>query len=142
MFIENCRSWVSPDGAQHAQGLFLIFMHPDMEGLEGFKHPMKALVRHTRMVQCGHYIMGSIRVGGLKLTVSGSYGSDGLPKNVPQEVYDLGLEVPSELFEAWNKGGGWNGAGAEAPLVRAWAIENLDRLRQPPARKQSSLEDK
>ena len=138
MFIKNFRSWMSPDGTQHAQGLFLLFMHPDLDGMEGLKQPMKALVRHTRMYQCGHFMMGSVRVGGQTLVVSGSYGSDGLPKDVPQGVYDLGLEVPGELVESWNKGGGWNGAGNEANLVRAWAVENLDRLRKPPLRKQGS----
>jgi hypothetical protein len=74
-------------------------------------------------------MMGNARVHGHRLTLSGSYGSDGLPDTVPAEVYARGVELPDELYNAWNNGGGWNGAGSEAPAMREWALEHLAELR-------------
>jgi hypothetical protein len=88
-------------------------------------YPLRAIVRYVRMRQLGHFMMGSARVGKTRLTLSGSYGSDGLPKTVPDEVYEAGTPLPQSLYDAWNKGGGWNSAGAEAPAMRQWAKQNL-----------------
>jgi hypothetical protein len=43
------------------------------------------------------------------------------------------VPIPQELHDAWNKGGGWNGAGSEAPKMVEWARANLDKLE--PSRK-------
>ena len=67
--------------------------------------------------------MGSARAVGHRISLSGSYGGDGLPTDVPLEVYNRATAVPQELIEAWNKGGGWNSAGAEAPAMAKWAKE-------------------
>lgn len=93
------------------------------------RYPIRAIVRHVAMTQCGHFMMGNARVHGHRLTLSGSYGSDGLPDTVPPEVYERGLELPKDLYDAWNNGGGWNSVGSEAPLMRKWALENLKALR-------------
>lgn len=84
-------------------------------------YPMRAIVRYTRMRQFGQFMMGFARIHGHRLTLSGSYGSDGLPCSVPDEIYAQGIEVPRELVDAWNHGGGWNGAGSEADAMRKWA---------------------
>lgn len=78
------------------------------------------------MSQLGHFMMGFIHVKRQRLTVSGSYGSDGLPMTVDRSIYDLGVELPAELREAWNKGGGWNGAGSEVSAIRAWAKQTFE----------------
>jgi hypothetical protein len=67
-------------------------------------------------------MMGSVRIKGKSLTVSGAYGSDGLPKSVPREIWELGVELPQDLYDKWNTGGGWNSAGSEAQAVRDWAL--------------------
>ncbi len=85
-------------------------------------YPLRAIVRYVRMRQLGHFMMGSARIGSQRITLSGSYGSDGLPVSVPDEVYQMGAELPGELYNAWNNGGGWNGAGSEAPAMRQWAL--------------------
>ena len=77
------------------------------------------------MHQCGHFMMGSARAFGHKITLSGSYGGDGLPVSVPQAVYDKAVLVPQELIDAWNKGGGWNSAGSEAPAMAEWAVRTF-----------------
>jgi hypothetical protein len=94
-------------------------------------YPIKAIVRHTSLRQCGHFMMGSARVHGARITLSGSYGGDGLTCTVPDAVYtDYGVELPRELVAAWSHGGGWNSAGSEAGEMRKWALENLEELRK------------
>jgi hypothetical protein len=88
-------------------------------------YPLRGIVRYVRMRQFGQFMMGSAKVGKTRLVLSGSYGSDGLPKSVPDEVYEMGLPLPQELYEAWNKGGGWNSAGREGEAMRRWAKANL-----------------
>lgn len=94
-------------------------------------YPIKAIVRHTSFRQLGHWMMGAARVHGHRITLSGSYGGDGLTCNVPDEVYEgYGVELPEELRKAWADGGGWNSAGSEAPKMREWALQNLEELRR------------
>jgi hypothetical protein len=62
-------------------------------------YPLRAIVRYVRMRQLGHFMMGSARINGHSLTLSGSYGSDGLPTSVPDEIYDAGVELPQYLYD-------------------------------------------
>lgn len=89
---------------------------------------IRALVRKVALHQFGHFMMGSARAFGHRLPISGAYGSDGLPRTVPREVFDRAVPIPAELHDAWNKGGGHNGAGSEAIAMRHWALANLDAL--------------
>ncbi len=89
---------------------------------------IRALVRKVAMRQCGHFMMGRARVFGHTLSLSGTYGGDGLTVTVPREVFDRAVPIPQELHDAWNKGGGHNSAGSEATAMREWALANLDRL--------------
>lgn len=89
---------------------------------------IRALVRKVAMHQCGHWMMGSARVFGRTLSLSGSYGGDGLTVTVTREIFDKAVPIPPELHEAWNKGGGHNSAGSEAIAMREWALANLDKL--------------
>jgi hypothetical protein len=119
MFI-TCTRGYDRDGSQKAKGIFLMLMQTDTQS-----KPLRAIVRSCSMSQCGHWMMGSIRVKDQSITVSGSYGSDGLPKTVSDEIYNLGIELPKELYAAWNNGGGWNSAGSEGSSIRQWAIDNV-----------------
>lgn len=78
----------------------------------------------SRQVSVGQ---GTARVKGHTITLSGAYGSDGLPCMVLDAVYEAGIELPSVLVELWNKGEGWNSAGNEAPAMRAWALKTFGR---------------
>jgi hypothetical protein len=89
---------------------------------------IRALVRKVAMSQRGHWMMGRARVFGHSLSLSGSYGGDGLTVTVPREIFDRAVPIPPELHEAWNKGGGHNSAGNEALAMRDWALANLDKL--------------
>jgi len=90
-------------------------------------YPLRAIVRYVRMRQLGHFMMGSARVNGHSLTLSGSYGSDGLPMSVSDEVYEAGVELPAELYTLWANGGGWNSAGTEAGHMREWAKQTFPK---------------
>lgn len=84
------------------------------------KAKIRGIVRHVKMHQIGHFMMGTMIVAGHKITLSGTYGSDGLACDVPHEVYELGVDLPDELYEAWNKGEGWNEAGKEGLAMFDW----------------------
>lgn len=83
-----------------------------------------AVVRKVALSQLGHFMMGRANLCGRWHTVSGSYGNDGLPMDVDKLPRDA-KPLPVELYDAWNKGGGWNGAGSEAPAMREWALKNF-----------------
>ena len=127
MYLKNDGfSGYDSSGAQiRTRGLFLIMIQPESHT----DVPIKLAVRKVALKQLGHWMMGCARVYGHSITVSGSYGSDGLPCSVPQDVYDrLTVELPKELHEAWNKGGGHNGAGSESSMIRKFALEHLSQL--------------
>ena len=82
------------------------------------------VVRKVALRQLGHFMMGKANLGGKWISVSGTYGSDGLPMTVdilPKDAKPL----PREVYDAWNKGGGHNSSGTEAPAMRHWAMTNL-----------------
>jgi hypothetical protein len=102
----------------HTRAPFLILVQRE-------EREIRALVRKVALHQCGHFMMGSARVGRHRIPISGSYGGDGLPRTVPLEVYEAAVPVPHELIDAWNHGGGWNSAGSEAPAMREWAVKTF-----------------
>lgn len=79
-----------------------------------------AVVRKVALRQCGHFMMGKVNLSGKWETVSGAYGNDGLPVTVKKLPKDA-KPVPDWLYDAWNNGGGHNGAGSEADAMRRWA---------------------
>lgn len=114
------------DGSQaHSRGRFLILLHLDSD--DGTKHPMRAIVRKVALRQLGHWMMGTARIAGKSVTISGAYGGDGLGVTVQPEIYALGVDVPPELYEAWNNGGGHNSFGSEAPAMREWACRTFPK---------------
>ena len=129
MFITSRRRGYDRHGQQVASGRFLVFMQPDDTWAKyhtfSSPEPIRCLVRFCKLEQLGHWMMGVIRVKGQSITVSGTYGSDGLPKTVPREIYELGVPLPPELHEKWNKGGGWNDAGSEGQSIHDWAVQTF-----------------
>jgi hypothetical protein len=129
MFIGNARGGYTRDGQQRASGDYLILMQPGDERVGG--NNLRAMVRMVKMSQLGQFMMGTFKAGAHEVTVSGAYGSDGLPATVARELWELGEPLPDDLFEAWNNGGGWNGPGAEAEAMRLWAEANMAALKKP-----------
>lgn len=92
-----------------------------------------AVVRSVTLSQCGHWMMGSLQLAGEAVTVSGAYGSDGLPGDLDklsEAQQRLLVEVPFDLAVEFWSGGGWNSAGKEAPAMRKWAQEHIRQLRR------------
>ena len=124
MFITSRRG-CDRNGQQIAHGRFLMLMvTPNAP-----RNKVRGLVRFVRMHQLGNFMMArlTVKAGGAshKLSLSGCYGSDGLLLDVPQEVYDLGVDLPSHLYDKWAKGGGHNGAGSEGIDIYEWAKETF-----------------
>ncbi len=146
MFLNLTQSGYTRDGSHFAQGPFLMVVQDHTDTTS--RRRLRAVVRHVRMSQCGHFMMGQVTLGGIELTLSGTYGNDGLPIHLPNkhgiasDDKDAALltsirllrqmvEVPAELCEAFWNGGGHNTGGSETPLLRKWAKENLAALRRP-----------
>jgi hypothetical protein len=119
MFLNFKRSGYDRDGQQVASGRFLLLVQPTDDD----NAPIRALVRFTSMRQLGQFMMGHCTVFGQRVSLSGSYGNDGLPCHVSRTAYDQAVEVPAELIAAWNTGGGHNGVGSEASAMLEWAAK-------------------
>lgn len=164
MFL-SCRSWYART-EQRASGPFLILFAHDghRRTSPAAKHPvpeLRALVRYARMSQLGNFMMASVTVsvGTTKheIVLSGTYGADGLPKEMTEVdvhaplVSGQGLPtkerwpglwerlhpVPEDLQDAFWAGGGHNTSGTEGPALRSWARNNrvrLSRLRRAEVR--------
>lgn len=89
-----------------------------------------ACVRHVSLRQMGHWMMGSARIAGQSVTCSGTYGSDGLPKDyeklTPAARTKL-VEVPADIADIFWAGGGWNDAGKEGPDMMRWALKTFPK---------------
>lgn len=129
MYIKKVTSYYVGTEQRVRRAPFLILMSPQRDSR--LKEPVKAVVRMVALRQLSHWMMGVARIGGKSITVSGSYGSDGLIKTVPDEIYDrYGIPLPQWLYDKWATGGGWNSAGSEATDMRKWALENYELLRK------------
>lgn len=118
------RGWYGRDGTQHGEGYFLALWSDKDDRLF-------AAVRKARLSSCGPWLMGSLRLAGAAVTLSGSYGGDGLPmdyERLTEAQRALLTPVPDDLAKVYWAGGGWNSAGKEAPAMCKWAVENLKVL--------------
>ena len=107
---------------------FLILIQPP--GVKGCSFSIKALVRSVKLTQLGHWMMGTARIYNHSITISGAYGSDGLIRAVPMEVYErASVYLPAWLHYKWSHGSGWNSAGSEVDDMRQWALDHLKELK-------------
>jgi hypothetical protein len=131
VFIKDANRGHTASGQQKASGKFLmIFQDPNHKGLRPL---LRACVRQVKLSQLGHFMMGEVWFGDYEITLSGTYGSDGLPISLDDipELFEKFVPLPQELQDAFWEGGGHNSAGAEAPAVLAWALENYEELTKP-----------
>jgi hypothetical protein len=83
------------------------------------------IVRYVRMTQLGQFMMGSMKIGSQQITMSGTYGDDGLPDDI-EKISEANRKyltpMPPDLVEVfWRPGnGGHNSAGAEGPAMHEW----------------------
>jgi hypothetical protein len=134
MFVAKGRSGYNRHGEQVGQGLFLALFslshitHPE----EYKKMEVRGCVRHASLRQLGHFMMGSMRIGPHKLTLSGTYGDDGLPCDPDRYpgLWEKLMPLPKDLTDKFWNGGGHNSSGSEGPDMKDWAVANLDALRK------------
>lgn len=128
MFLRTARAGYERDGTQVASGWFLALVTRKGAGFEDWKRTssdVRAVCRYVRMEQCGHFMMGAMRVKGHRITLSGCYGADGLTRDVPEEVWESGVPLPDFLYRAWARGCGHNGAGSEGAAMQMWGMEQF-----------------
>ena len=127
MYLENVFSGYDSSGQQMTQrGRFLILFQLQKDNIGDMccAENTYAIVRKVALQQFGHWMMGRANVGGKWITVSGSYGGDGMPRTFTELPHDA-VRLPAELYELWAKGGGHNSAGNEAAAMRKWANETF-----------------
>lgn len=123
MYLTRGNGYYHKSGEQRTQrASFLILVQPERGPGTVSRDNTYAIVRKVALRQLGHFMMGRANIAGKRESVSGSYGNDGLPVTVAKLPRDA-IPLPGELFDAWNTGGGWNGAGSEAQAMRDWAGE-------------------
>lgn len=121
-------------GQQFCEGSFLMIADNPDGGNE-----LRAFVRRVKLEQCGHFMMGQVKIqtprGEAEFTLSGAYGSDGLPMHLQHKndgqytwFWEYMHDIPEDLQRAFWAGGGHNTCGSEGPLLRRWALENKTKL--------------
>jgi hypothetical protein len=116
--------WYGKDDQAKAKGWFLVLFSDKDDNLTA-----KAV--YAQLGQLGQFMMGTGRFGGGSITLSGSYGNDGLPRtweDLSPRQQALLTTVPADLAKEYWQGGGWNSTGREAPAMNAWAVKNLHDL--------------
>lgn len=127
MYIEDGHTYYKGGEQRHSRSRFLLLIQKRSEKTSADN--MYACVRTVSLRQYGHFMMGTARIGNKSVSVSGSYGNDGLPMDV-DEIPPDAVSLPQELYDVWNKGGGWNSAGSEAEAMRKWALETFKKRKK------------
>jgi hypothetical protein len=129
VFVKDARGGYNRHGEQFAYGWFLLIFQRDWTpGAEPQPLELRACIRYAHLAQCGHFMMGTVSVGACRISLSGSYGHDGLPLTAPAGIWERLHPVPKDLQDAFWSGGGHNSAGSEAPALRAWALAHFKDL--------------
>lgn len=119
MYIEKPTLYYRGNDQAVRRASFLILMQSKDRKIG--PENMRGIIRKVAMRQFGHWMMGSAQIGQERITLSGSYGDNGLPVTVSEEVFAKGVPLPVGLYNAWNHGRGWNCAGNEALEMQKWA---------------------
>lgn len=136
--INRSKSGYDSDGQQVAVGDYLVAfeyhpLHPPAHGqfeVEGEKFlRIYACVRPVTLKQLGHWMMGSVKIAGIEITLSGEFGNDGLPKCLADfsdadqdRLLDNLAEMPTDIAHQYWNSSGHNCVGPTADVIRNWAI--------------------
>lgn len=141
MYI-HCKTWYTAGGEQRSYGPFLMLFQQKWDSIAGdYPQELRALVRSVRLESFGNFMMGrcKLKLPGedkpLTITLSGTFGGDGLPMSIP-EIGDIGRlpsrlwpllwELPSGLVERF-----WVNEEREGyEEIRKWAEEHVKELRR------------
>jgi hypothetical protein len=137
MFITGGKATYTKDGDQKAKGRFLmVFDHPDDKVFDK-KRPLRCLIRPVTMQQLGHWMMAKWTHDGYTLSLSGTYGGDGLPISTAanpdkqafvRKLWDQLTPMPDDILALFWHDDGHNSSGKNGPSIHAWAVANLKEL--------------
>lgn len=132
MFISKSHGGYYRGTEQHSgRGRYLALWSGDAKDPQTGKPRLYATVRSCALHQLGHWMMGTIRVAGQSVTVSGPCGSDGLPmdlsKLTPTAQAKL-IEVPADVAAVYWADNGHNDIGQPAEdVLRQWARQTFTK---------------
>jgi hypothetical protein len=120
--------WEAYNWAEHCNAHLGIRSGLPLPKYPNGKGKLWATTRACSLHQCGHFMMGTIRIGGKSITVSGPIGHDGLPldlQDVPQAWRNKLVELPEDVATAFWGDNGHNDVGRAAKPLREWAYTAL-----------------
>lgn len=136
VFLTNTSSGYNRDGEQFCEGKFLIiFDHPDDKDFSK-KRELCCLVKNVHMRQVGNWMMALVTFPSYVLSLSGSYGGDGLPcsphsddgRNWLRQLWPRLHVVPPEIVDLFWNDNGHNSSGKNGPAIRDWATAHITEL--------------
>ena len=127
MYLEQVNSYCDRCGTQFIRKANYLLLLQTKDSVH--RTGLRAVVREVALKQWGHWMMGTARVFGESITVSGSMGNDGLPRTVSDELFAKGFPVPADLVKIWGKDKGHNGLEPQTiTAFQTWALENIHEL--------------
>ena len=128
MYLRPAFTYYHGTEQRAARGRFLILLSLKNQPIG--PNNTFAVVRTVALSQLGHFMCGRANINGRWVYVEGTYGNNGLTRDVdvlPKDAQPL----PRALYDAWNKGGGHNGAGSEANALKTWALATFKLDKRP-----------
>jgi hypothetical protein len=118
------QTWYDEDAGQITEGIYLIMTdHPS----ERFKFKDKTYaklyctLRKVKMTQVGNFMVGACpAINGIKVSLSGAFGADGLPVSFSriEHFFKDFVPVPGDIAGKY-----WESDRDEAyPLIQKWAV--------------------
>lgn len=104
---------------------FLILFSTHADRYPNGTPKLYAAVRSVALQQCGHWMMGTARIAGVSIPISGACGADGLPRDYDElgdAVRAKLTPVPEDVAAVYWADDGHNTIGRSAPTVRSWAL--------------------
>lgn len=134
MFVSG-KGGYNKDDEQFFRGKFLmIFDHPDDKNF-GKDREIRCLIKQVHMKQLGQWMMAIWMHDGFKLSLSGTYGGDGLPISTAgnpekaafvRKLWDQLHPVPPEIVTLFWNDDGHNSSGKNGKAIHEWASEGIN----------------
>lgn len=127
MYIESSWTYYDYDGTQHSRRARFLILADDKEQIcnqSSYHGNLYGCVRKVALSQLGHFMMGRAKVGDSMLTLSGTYGGDGLPAEEMEKLTERTRKefklIPPELTEAF-----WHDKNADHSSSSRYVSERL-----------------
>lgn len=150
MFLTPSNTYYDSDGSQRAsKAWYLILACREAGPLDGMgittrdeqytcgtcgkaHSALYAIARKVALSQLGHFMMGTARIGGHSVVVSGNFGSDGLPDTIgqygiPSALAPYFTKLPNDVASSyWHSGEDYHaGKSGDYRQLGLWALARL-----------------